>query len=129
MDYARHYVEANRIVEGVAQREHWEASARGGSAVARAQLNAPPFPEELDYLWEWAWALHGRSGAHMGGMAPLSYGTIADWSRLTGTVIDPLEVEALIQLDGALIGSSGTAEADKPEPKPTPAWPEKKANA
>lgn len=35
----------------------------------------------------------------MSGLAPLSYGTIMDWSRLTGHVPTAAEVDALFQID------------------------------
>lgn len=56
----------------------------------------------MAYLYEWALALHGRSGADMGGVSLLSYGTIADWARLTDTWPQPHEVEALLQIDLAM---------------------------
>ena len=38
----------------------------------------------------------------MDGVSPLSYSTIADWARLTGRGLAPVEVEALIALDSVL---------------------------
>jgi hypothetical protein len=43
-----------------------------------------------------------RSGVDMNGPAPLSYATIESWSRLTGTKVEPHEVEALITLDSVM---------------------------
>jgi hypothetical protein len=88
--------------DGLTQQDHWEAAAKKGSRAAKEALEGPPFPRELDYLYGWLWELHGRSGASFGGLLPLSYTTIADWSRLTGQVIRPHEVAALIQLDAIL---------------------------
>jgi hypothetical protein len=47
--------------------------------------------------------LHGRSGVGMSGPAPLSYSTIADWSRLKGVVILPEEIDALLLLDSVML--------------------------
>ncbi len=38
----------------------------------------------------------------MSGVAPLTYGTIADWARLTGTEPEGYEVEALLLLDAVM---------------------------
>ena len=84
-------------------RASYEVSARKGSPAALEMLaRADACPESLTYLRSWAYTLHGRSGVGMQGYAPLTYGTIADWSRLMG--IDPLphEVDALMQLDAIL---------------------------
>ena len=75
------------------------------------------------YLVEWAYALCGRSGATMGGIAPLSFTTIRDWAMLMNRHITPLEVQALLAID-AVIREPDTETV--PEPKPTHAWPERK---
>lgn len=38
----------------------------------------------------------------MSGLAPLTYGTLADFSRLTRTPLDPEDVEALFVLDAVM---------------------------
>lgn len=130
MDFARHHVESNRLVDDVAVREHWEAAARKGNPEAIAKLRGPEMPESVAYLWLWILELHGRSGATMSGLAPLSYETIAHWSTLTGRNPDPLEVRALIDLDSVLMGQYRDPDAKAPEPDEQPvrddAWPERK---
>lgn len=115
-------------MDGVPQREHWEAAAERGSVAARARLESASLPEELEYLWEWAIALHGRSGLGMAGIAPLTYSTIAEWARLTGNEPDALEIEALMSLDAAMMTRSESAEkkASGPKGAPVDPWPEKK---
>jgi hypothetical protein len=54
-------------------------------------------------------ALHGRSGVGPGGLAPLSYSTLAHWSALTANRVEPYEVEALLLLDATLL-APGTAD-------------------
>lgn len=96
----------------------------------QAKLDSAPFPDVLAYLWEWVIALHGRSGVGMGGLAPLSYATIAAWAKLTGQRPLPYEVEALMALDAALLSKGEVAEsveAEEAEQVVTPAWPTKKA--
>ena len=60
------------------------------------------------------------------GVAPLSYGTIADWCRLRGRNPNPAEVDALIELDAALMHHTTPEAKPVDEPKPTPAWPKRK---
>jgi hypothetical protein len=86
----------------VPRRVHLAAAAARGNAAARAALAGPDCPDALRHVLEWARELHGRSGVGMAGLAPLAYGTIADWARLTGRRPRPHEVEALITLDAVL---------------------------
>ena len=126
MDYARHQAECSKRADGGAtQRDHWELAAAQGSTVARAKLEAPEFPEELAYMWDWTTELHGRSGVNMAGLNPLSYGTIDAWGRLTDRVLTPHEVEGLILLDAAL-RPPDDVKSEPDEPAEVPAWPEPK---
>lgn len=88
--------------DGVTRRSHLEVAASRGNAKAIAALEGPPYPEPLRYLHGWAMELVGRSGADMNGLAPISYGTIADWARLTGRAPAPHEIRALLRLDAAM---------------------------
>lgn len=49
--------------------------------------------------------LHGRSGASMAGLLPLSYPVLESWWRLKGCPepLHPLEVHALIELDRVIL--------------------------
>jgi len=92
---------------------------KGGKARAfyAEQLIGPAVPESLAYLRDWLFQLVGRSGVGMAGAAPLSYGTIADWARLTGNTPTPDDVEALLYLDAVLRGEQReAAEQAKPIP-------------
>ena len=80
-----------------------EKLAAKGDARAIAALDGPEFPDCLDYLYRWAVDMHGRSGVGMGGLMPLSYSTIADYSRLNDIYIAPHEVAALILLDSVML--------------------------
>lgn len=77
-------------------------AAAKGNPDARRALAGPDYPEAVQYLLDWARELVGRSGATMAGLAPLGFGTIADWARLTGRHPSPADVEALLQLDAAM---------------------------
>lgn len=90
--------------------------------------NEPEYPEDGDYLIQWAFRLHGRSGATINGLAPLSYTAIESWSNLNGILgLLPEEVDALIYLDDILLGheSLEAEEAVVVEREHLP-WPKKK---
>lgn len=85
---------------GASEEAHLKYLASKGHPVALAALQGPEIPVELDYLYDWLNQLHGRSGVTaMVGINSLTYGTIADWSRLSGIVPNALEIEALMVLD------------------------------
>lgn len=77
----------------------------------------------MRYLVDWAYALYGRSGSGMEGVAPLSYTTVAAWSQLTDTAIRPHEVDALMALDAAIRNPDGVKDEEVVAPVETPAWP------
>lgn len=85
------------------ERDHLEQAAKQGSAAAQAELDGPEIPERLGYLRAWAGELYGRSGVGMSGFAPLTYTTIADWSRLKGIEIRSWEVDVLLVLDSVML--------------------------
>lgn len=60
-------------------------------------------PESLRYLLDWARALNGRSGVGMNGFSPLTWGTLGEWSRLTGNVPDQEDIDALFILDAVML--------------------------
>lgn len=88
--------------DGATRRAHLEASAARGNRTAQAALAGPDYPDAMQYLLEWTRELVGRSGGTLGGLAPLSYGTIATWAALTGRTPSPRDVEALLELDAAM---------------------------
>lgn len=50
----------------------------------------------------------------MGGLAPLSYGTLAEWSKLNHTELSPIEVQALMYLDAILLTPDKKHESTTP---------------
>lgn len=112
MAWVRHEARLDALRDdGTTNRAHLEVAARSGSAKAAEALRGPEFPDTVGYLWEWAMMLHGRSGVGMGGLAPLSYGTVAHWSALTGERPTRQEVEALMRIDAAM-SHPGEAETE-----------------
>jgi hypothetical protein len=73
------------------------------SVTARKLLEGPRFPDDLAYLWDWAIALHGRSGVGMMGLLPLTYSTIRDWAGFEDVEVRPHEVQALLIIDRTLL--------------------------
>lgn len=116
--------------DGATLRDHLERSAESGSAIARAHLVEPEYPDELTYLLNWAYALVGRSGAGMAGLAPLSHAEVQAWALLTDARPEPWEIGALMELDAALRWRPDD-EAEKPPPEAPReqrverAWPER----
>ena len=112
---------------GATERAHLEAAARKGSQTALADLEYPEPPQSMLYLVDWAYALCGRSGASMEGLAPLAYETIEAWSRLMDLDVTPLEVRALIALDAVIRKPEPDGlEERQEEVKVNTPWPERK---
>jgi len=73
--------------------------ARRGRQDAIDQLEGPPFPDELAYLWEWFVELDRARGSTGFAMSPIGFVDIQAWASLTGRRPYPEEVHALLQLD------------------------------
>jgi len=100
-----------------------------GAIRARKLLELPEYPEELEYLVEWVYQLHGRSGVGMSTVAPLSYATVETWIRVMDIqFIEPYHIEALMVLDAALLTGDVEEEHEEPvaENREFTAWPKKK---
>jgi hypothetical protein len=102
MVYAAHVAVMQKPDEkGFAQRAHLQGLVKRGRATAaqRRLLDGPPFPESLDYLWEWHMELARTRNYNMNGPEPLTYPAVDAWARLTGREPEPYEVDALFRLD------------------------------
>ncbi len=132
MTYAAH--EARMSVpdkDGTPAREHYRFLAEKGRQDAIDMLEGPECPVDLMYLYNFAIELHGRSGAGMGGLNPLSHTELRNWSDLTGWSLDPHEVEALMALDSVMRHPPKEEETKKEPvnehaPRQVSAWPTKK---
>ena len=94
---------------------------------AQKQLEGPDPPGSLMHLMVWADELVGRSGATMGGLAPLSYPVIESWGRLMGVHVNALEVRGLMAIDAVLRNPEQPEEVQHDEPEARDdTWPEKK---
>jgi len=68
------------------------------------EAEPPPFPVPLAYVWSWFSQLHGARGAGFG-PCPLTWLDLDAWSRFTGNVPTPWEVELLMALDAEYLNS------------------------
>jgi len=59
----------------------------------------PDVPDELAYLWRWYFELKRNSD-------PLSWETMANWSRMTCTPVCGRDAAALIKIDDAILRSA-----------------------
>lgn len=64
-----------------------------------AQLEGPPIPYAIEYLWDWFNELERGRGIDMNGPSPITYESIDSWARLTDRNPKPYEVNALFILD------------------------------
>ena len=95
-------------------RVHLELAARRGNPSAIAALAGPEYPDAVEYLHGLLWQVHGRSGASMNGLAPLSWGTLRDFRDFTGVRITGDDARALMRLDAILL-SPGDEKAEAEE--------------
>lgn len=110
MEYARHEARMNAMPPGTSSdakdrtsiRGHLQKLARRGDPTATRALEGPAFPEAVDYLWQWARSLHGRCGAGMGGLLPLSHTEIRAWRENMRVEVLPQEVDAIIAIDAVM---------------------------
>lgn len=76
-----------------------EAAAARGVQSATKALASPPFPEAMEYLWDWFMELDRTRTAGFNGPDPLTYPTIESWARLMDRSPSPADVEMLLQMD------------------------------
>lgn len=90
--------------DGATLRDHLLAAERAGATVP--ELEGPPLPACLAYLWAWFVELSSaRGGTGMGGVNPIGYQELAAWAGLRGISPTPFELEAIRRLDEALLRS------------------------
>jgi hypothetical protein len=67
------------------------------------QLNVPPIPPELSYIWDWWLELHKTRPVAME-EGHISYTEIYNWSTLLKINVTPFEIRCIMALDSAYIG-------------------------
>lgn len=73
------------------------------SGVCPEQLNHPPIPYELSYIWDWWVDLQKTRPIGMG-EGHITYSEIMNWSTLLKINVDPFEVRCIMALDSAYLG-------------------------
>lgn len=101
MDAIRHEARLDAKQDGTTLRAILTARAEKGDPSAFDRLQAPDYPDSLDYLLGWSHELYGRSGVGMDGFAPLTWEALDAWARRTHRNPSPEECRALMQLDSA----------------------------
>lgn len=74
------------------------AAARGVESAIKA-LRPPPFPEAMDYLWDWFMELDRTRTSGFNGPDPITYPIIESWARLMDRSPSSADVELLLQMD------------------------------
>ena len=99
--YAAHEFTLNRrSPDGVAQRDHLESVERQ-TGLRPPGLEGPGLPADGEHVWGWFLALHSARGSNGFGANPISWLDVLAWRDLTGTLIHPSEVDAIMALDRA----------------------------
>lgn len=69
-------------------------------------------PEHCRHLVEWFWDLNSSRSQGFNGPNPISLTEIANWSAMTGTIINRDEVSILRAMDAAFIKATGEEQAE-----------------
>ena len=88
---------SRRMKDGSTERDHLLAAQR---MLGRAllELESPPLPDWMLYLWGWFVELHqGRQAGF--GASPLAWADMWAWASLTGRRMTPWEVHCIRAVD------------------------------
>tara|TARA_Y100000780_G_scaffold224420_1_gene235783 strand:+ start:877 stop:1155 length:279 start_codon:yes stop_codon:yes gene_type:complete len=77
-------------------RQQLEAVAKTG--FRPPELDTPPMPAGMEYLWQLYFQIKR-------GIEPLTYQELSSWCALTGQMLDPPEVEAIMKIDSIVTRS------------------------
>jgi hypothetical protein len=70
-------------------------------------------PEDGFHIWGWFWDLSACRSGGMNGPNPISYTELEAWARMTCTVLEPEEVDALRSMDRAFMQAYAREMADQ----------------
>lgn len=65
----------------------------------------PDIPPALEHLWAWFWQLRTANPSAGFGPAPLSFGEMDAWQRVTGNRLEPWHVDTLLAIDAAFLAA------------------------
>lgn len=99
LEFAEHSFELNKTDEsGTSELSHLEQVERQ-TGIRPKRLEGPEFPVLLSHIWSaFVACSKGRTGG-FSGANPLSYESIKAWMELTGTPLNPREVELVKEID------------------------------
>lgn len=94
-----------RQKDGYSLRKHLQAAWRASGIKPDELCNLPVIPELAKYLWDYFIELHNRRTNYGWGHVPLTFIEIDAWERKTRRTLDPWELKALLEIDGAYMAS------------------------
>lgn len=89
---------SRRSPDGVTERDHLESVERQ-TGRRPAALDGPDLPADGAHVWGWFLALQNARGSNGFGANPIGWLDILAWRDLTGTLVHPSEVEAIMAVD------------------------------
>ena len=87
---------------GRGRRKRWPDSPPGNRI--RKEINGG-IPPALEHLWAWFWQLRTANPSAGFGPAPLSFGEMDAWQRVTGNRLEPWHVDTLLAMDAAFLAA------------------------
>ena len=106
----RHFELNTADHEGVTHRQRIEGLMKRASpqklASYEAELEMPPFPQALDYLWQAFWRLRARVNASGFGVGRITWPDIDAFCRHSRLSLAPWEVEILERLDDLCVAEA-----------------------
>lgn len=74
------------------------------------ELDGPELPLDVAHIWRWFVEIAAGRGSNGWGPNPISYLDIDAWARLTGTIMRPTEVRAIVLVDQTWRGQVSKAQ-------------------
>ena len=112
--FAEHqFALARRRPDGATEREHLLSVERQMGRRPTA-LDGPAPPVDGTHVWAWFLELSAGRGSNGFGPNPISWFDLLAWTALTGTIIRPAEIEAIMALDRAWLKAPAGNVRDRP---------------
>jgi len=110
-EFAKHQFALNRQhPDGSTERDHLESVERQTGRRPSA-LDGPPLPYDIAHVWLWFNDLSAARGNNGWGPNALNYQDMAAWMMLTGTIVRPQEISAILMLDRLWMSEQAKATA------------------
>ncbi len=109
---------AQRTPDGATERDHLESVERQ-TGFRPPALDGPELPADGAHVWSWFLTLHQARGSNGFGGNPISFADIAAWVSLTGVIVRPQEIEAILAIDRVWLAHQAKNAPKPPEPPST----------